>query len=63
MAETKTSGALPDIRSTSSVTGAAPGGLPPAEKATPTTPHQWTLQRLVAAIKNLNRNNPLRQNR
>jgi hypothetical protein len=63
MAETETSRALHDSRLTPLAIGAAPGGLPAAEKEASTTPHRWTLQIVVAAIKNLNRKDPLRQNR
>jgi hypothetical protein len=62
MAEREASGALHNNGSTPKPNGVAPGGLPLADQATPATPHQWNLQCLIAAIRNLNRDKPSRQN-
>ena len=55
MAEKQTSGALHNDRLTSQVSGTAPGGPFHAERAAAMVPHQWTLQFLIAVIKNSDR--------
>jgi hypothetical protein len=52
MVNKQTSGALHNDRLTSQVSGAAPGGSHHAERAAAMAPHQWTLQFLIAVVKN-----------
>jgi hypothetical protein len=48
---------------TSQAIGAALGGSFLAREATPTAPHGYTLQFLMAAIKKSDRQRPLQQNK
>ena len=66
MAEWETSDELHNDRLPSKATGAVPGGLSHARKATPATalvaPHRYTLQFLIAAIKSTQRRGLSQQN-
>jgi hypothetical protein len=55
MAEEQTSGALHNDRLTSPISAAAPGGPIRVEKAAAMAPNQWTLQYLIAALRESNR--------
>ena len=58
MAEKETSGTLHNDRLTSQVSSAAPGGPSLAERAAAMAPHPWTLQFLIAVIKEADRKRP-----
>ena len=66
MADWETSESLHNGRLASKATAAAPGGSPPAGKVAPTTttmaPHRYTLQFLLAVIKNSQPRSPSQQN-
>ena len=58
MAEKESSGALHNNRLTPQVCSAAPGGPSHAKRAAVMAPHQWTLQFLIAVIKEADRKGP-----
>jgi hypothetical protein len=63
MSESETSRALHNGSLTSQAIGAALGGSFFAREATPTSPHGYTLQFLMVAIKKPDRQRPLQQNK
>ena len=58
MAKKETSGALHTDKLTSQVLSAAPGGPSYAERAAAMAPHLWTLQFLIAVVKETDRKGP-----
>jgi hypothetical protein len=63
MADKETSGALLNHRLTPRICSVAPGGPFPAKKDAVMAPQQWTLQYLIAVIKNSDQKRPLPQNK